>query len=74
MYSLFLCIFVHFIYNFFQFKDTLDSGNIVLSEGVARIKGTPVSAGKIRGRCCVAMSLDEAQNIQVVVRHQRIHY
>ncbi|XP_054152656.1 prodigiosin synthesizing transferase PigC-like [Oppia nitens] len=29
-----------------------------------RAKGTPVSAGKVIGRCCVAMSLDEARNIE----------
>ena len=31
------------------------------------MKGTPVCIGKIKARCCVAMTLEEAQNIQVLI-------
>jgi hypothetical protein len=34
-------------------------------DGFNKIKGTPVSFGKVTARVCVAMNLDEAQNIEV---------
>ncbi len=34
-------------------------------DGSNKIKGTPVSFGNVKARACVAMNLDEAQNIQV---------
>ncbi len=34
-------------------------------DGFNKIKGTPISFGKVKARVCVAMNLDEAQNIQV---------
>ncbi|CAG2109509.1 unnamed protein product [Medioppia subpectinata] len=45
-------------------NENFDTRSDLLSEGMARIKGTPVSAGKTKGRCCVAMTLAEAQNIR----------
>ncbi len=35
-------------------------------DGSNKIKGTPISFGKVKARVCVAMNLDEAQNIQVL--------
>jgi hypothetical protein len=37
----------------------------VNTDGSNKIKGTPISFGKVKARVCVAMNLDEAQNIQV---------
>jgi hypothetical protein len=39
--------------------------NVVANEEITRIKGILVSNGKVKARCCVAMTLEEAQNIKV---------
>ncbi len=39
--------------------------DFVTVDGLNKIKGTPISFGKVKARVCVAMNLDEAQNIQV---------
>ena len=44
-----------------------DSFPLPVEGEVIRMKGMPVSSGKIKGRCCVAMTIDEAQNIQVII-------
>ena len=41
------------------------------SDGKISMKGTAVSSGKIKGRACVAMNLDEAQNIRVKVYYDQ---
>ncbi len=41
--------------------------NCVANGEIARIKGIPVSCGKVKARCCVAMTLEEAQNIKVSI-------
>lgn len=36
--------------------------------GNCRLKGVPVSSGKVIARCCVAFSLEDAKNLQVQAR------
>ena len=43
--------------------------NITSTDGVIKMKGTAVCSGKIKGRACVAMTIEEAQNIQVIHFH-----
>jgi hypothetical protein len=50
---------------FYQFKELESIPNGVANGEIARIKGVPVSSGKVKARCCVAMTLEEAQNIKV---------
>ncbi len=50
---------------FYQFKELESIPNGVANGEIARIKGIPVSSGKVKARCCVAMTLEEAQNIKV---------
>jgi hypothetical protein len=50
---------------FYQFKELESIPNDVINGEIARIKGIPVSSGKVKARCCVAMTLEEAQNIKV---------
>jgi hypothetical protein len=34
-------------------------------DGSSKIKGTPICFGKVKARACVAINIEEAQNIQV---------
>ncbi len=48
-----------------NFQELESTSNVVAKGEIARIKGIPVSSGKVKARCCVAMTLEEAQNIKV---------
>jgi hypothetical protein len=52
---------------FYQFKELESIPSGVTNGEIARIKGIPVSSGKVKARCCVAMTLEEAQNIKVSI-------